>query len=62
MIYEVVLHKLLTTSQHGIPQKRERVYVLGIRKDSINPQMSLDDIFPPPLKSPAWVPDIVIVA
>lgn len=52
----VVLHKLLTTSQHGIPQKRERVYVLGIRKDSINPQMSLDDIFPPPLKSPVNLP------
>ena len=28
-----VLHKLLNSSHYGIPQKRERVFIVGIRKD-----------------------------
>lgn len=48
----VVLHKLLTTAEHGLPQKRQRLYICGIRRDSLNPNVSLDTLWPKPLEHP----------
>ena len=49
---EVLLHKLLTTAEHGLPQKRQRLYICGIRRDSLNPNVSLDTLWPKPLEHP----------
>jgi DNA (cytosine-5)-methyltransferase 1 len=40
-----VIHKLLNSSHYGIPQKRERVFIVGIRKDMDHKEFS----FPEPV-------------
>ena len=46
---QVVRHRILVTEDNGIPQRRQRVFVIAIHLDSLNPQMVIDDVFPPAL-------------
>jgi hypothetical protein len=47
---KVVLEKVMVTSQHGLAQKRARLYVAGIRMDSLSRHVTLDDLFPETLQ------------
>lgn len=46
--YEVV-HKKLNTKEHGVPQSRPRVYIIGIRKDCQRSEFK----FPEPIPEPS---------
>ena len=50
---EVCKYELVMTSDHGVPQGRERLYVLGVRRDSLRQDMNFDDIFPAKLQQHA---------
>lgn len=51
---EVVRIQILKTSDHGIPQKRKRMFLVAIRIDSINPAIAnVDTVWPTPLQRKA---------
>lgn len=47
---EVAACKILDTSKQGLPQKRERMFLVAIRLDSLSADMTIDDVFPANLK------------
>lgn len=46
----VVLEKIMLTSEHGLAQKRARLYLAGVRMDSLSQTVTLDDLWPKPLQ------------
>ncbi len=46
-----VFWKLISSLHYGVPQMRERIYFIGIRKDMVNDNISFE--FPQPIKKPA---------
>ena len=43
---QAVRTKILCTSFHGLPQRRERFFLIAVRLDSLNPSFDLDNIWP----------------
>ena len=50
-----VFYKVLNAAKYGVPQKRERIYIVGIRKD----HYISDFIFPKPMNGRRHVEDIL---
>lgn len=46
----IVSHYIVDTSKMGVPQKRERVFVIGVRKDIAEPFVKRDGLFGQSLK------------
>ena len=47
--------KLLNAARYGVPQRRERVYIIGLRKDIVHDKF----VYPAPLDLPIYIEDIV---
>lgn len=43
----------MLTSEHGLAQKRARLYLAGVRMDSLSQTVTLDDLWPKPLQHEA---------
>ncbi len=47
--------KLLNAARYGVPQRRERVYIIGLRKDIVHDKF----VYPAPLDLPIYIENIV---
>lgn len=47
---QAVQHRLLCTSDHGVPQRRERFFLVAILAEFVREGVSLESIFPKPLR------------
>jgi site-specific DNA-cytosine methylase len=42
----------VNTKDHGVPQDRPRMYMVGVRSDSLRADYKIASVFPPPLIQP----------
>jgi len=58
-----VTWKIMKGHQHGVPQKRERVFMVGVRDDVLEgigmPWMCMSSVFPDPVKEFASIEDAI---
>ena len=46
---KAVQEGILNTADHGVPQRRKRIFLLGVRVDSLSSDTNMNDWLPEPL-------------